>query len=150
MRRQDRKVDRKEAIKILEKGEYGVLSTVNQDGYSYGVPLSYTYLENCIYFHCALEGHKLSNIKNNNKVSFCVVGDVNTLPDKFSTDYESVIVFGIAEEIDGEEKIRALTAMVGKYSKDYLKEGEEYINRGSNRTKVVKISIENITGKSRK
>ncbi len=49
-----------------------------------------------IYFHCAPEGHKLENLSGNNKVSFCVVGKTQVLPDKFATNYESVIVFGTA------------------------------------------------------
>ena len=34
-----------------------------EDGYAYGVPLNYVYVDNSIYFHCAKEGHKLDNIK---------------------------------------------------------------------------------------
>ena len=49
----DRAVDDEKAIKILLKGSYGVLSTTGEDGYPYGVPLNYTYFDNCICFHCA-------------------------------------------------------------------------------------------------
>lgn len=41
MRRKDRKIETDEAIKILKTGEYGVLSTVDIDGYPYGVPINY-------------------------------------------------------------------------------------------------------------
>ena len=40
----------------------------------YAVPLSYVFHDQCIYFHCATEGHKLDNIRANPAVSFCVVG----------------------------------------------------------------------------
>ena len=93
MRRIDRQVSTEETIRILEKCEYGVLSTVNQEGYSYGVPLSYIYKDGSIYFHSANDGYKLKNIAGNGKVSFCVVGQKQSMPEKFTTSYESVIVF---------------------------------------------------------
>jgi len=75
MRRKDRETPRLEAEAILAAGAYGVLSTVGEDGQPYGVPVSYTYKNNCIYFHCAAVGHKIENIQNNPRVSFCVVGN---------------------------------------------------------------------------
>lgn len=35
--------------------------------YHYGVPLSYVFMNNSIYFHCAAIGHKPENIHYNNK-----------------------------------------------------------------------------------
>lgn len=150
IRRSDRKIETIEAIEILKKCKYGILSTVSDDGYAYGVPLSYVYMDNNIYFHCAIEGHKLDNIKKNNKVSFCVVGDVETIPEKFTTKYESVIVFGEAAEVYGDEKNKALIGFLEKYSNQYVNEGKEYIKKAYCRTKVIKISIDHITGKARK
>ncbi|NLB53024.1 MAG: hypothetical protein GX808_08820 [Syntrophomonadaceae bacterium] len=57
-----------EAIELLKAGEYGVLSSVSENGYAYGVPLNYVYFDNSIYFHCAAEGRKLDDIKKNDKV----------------------------------------------------------------------------------
>src|SRR5512139_1817387 len=108
MRKKDRAVSEDEAKGILLKGEYGILSTVSPDGQPYGVPLNYSYTGDGIYFHCAVEGHKLENIQANNKVSFCVVGQTEVLPEKFSTKYESVIVFGEASEVTGDEKHKGL------------------------------------------
>jgi len=79
MRRKDKKIGTDEAINLLTNCEYGVLSIVGTDGQLYGVPLNYSFKDNCIYFHCALVGHKLENIENNPKVSFCVVGDTKVL-----------------------------------------------------------------------
>jgi len=92
-------MDEADVIRLLEGQDYGVLSTASTDGYAYGVPLNYVYINNSIYFHCAVEGHKTDNITVNNKVSFCVVGEIEVLPDKFSTRYQSVIVFGLIEEV---------------------------------------------------
>jgi nitroimidazol reductase NimA-like FMN-containing flavoprotein (pyridoxamine 5'-phosphate oxidase superfamily) len=57
IRLKDRVVDDEKAVEIIKKGSYGVLSTIGADGYPYGVPLNYTYFNNCICFHCAQEGH---------------------------------------------------------------------------------------------
>lgn len=148
MRRQDKKLDNAEAIRILEDGQYGILSTIGSSGYAYGVPISYTYCNDCIYFHCAVEGQKLDNIEFNNKVSFCVVGNTIPLPQSFSVKYESVIIFGKALEIFESEKRTALEAIVAKYSPDFKEEGSEYIRNSSGDTRLFKIEIEHMTGKA--
>lgn len=149
MRRQDRKTSEEQAYRILEAGEYGVLSTTCSNGYAYGVPLSYAYHNGNIYFHCAVEGQKLDNIKFNNKVSFCVVGKTEVLPGNFSTKYESAIVFGKASEVFDDEKKEALVAILRKYSPQFMEKGMEYIKNDSSKAKVIKIEIEHIAGKSR-
>lgn len=150
MRRKDRELGNDEIVEILKNNSYGVLSTISQNGYPYAVPVSYVYLNNSIYFHSATEGHKLDNILANNKVSFCVVGGTCILPEKFSTKYESVIIFGTAAEIFEDEKNAALLEIIKKYSPDYITEGKEYIKNSSNATKVIKISIDHFSGKARK
>ncbi|MDS1029312.1 pyridoxamine 5'-phosphate oxidase family protein [Bacillota bacterium LX-D] len=150
MRRKDRSIDKEQAIELLKKGQYGILSTVGENGYAYGVPLNYIYYEGNIYYHCAVEGSKLDNIANNNRVSFCVVGNTEPTPDKFSYRYESVIVFGRAVEVYDKEKEAALVALIQKYSGEFMEKGIEYIQKDSVRTKVIKINIEHLTGKARK
>lgn len=149
IRRKDREISTDEAKQILKKGEYGVLSTFG-DEYPYGVPVNYVYFNDCIYFHCAKEGHKLNNIEVNPNVSFCVVGKTKLLPEKFSTIYESAIIFGRARLVEGEEKKNALLELIKKYSAEYIESGIEYINRAIENTNVVKIEILNLTGKARR
>lgn len=150
MRRNDRQFTDEETIKVLVEGEYGVLSTLGSNGYAYGVPLSYAYKENKIFFHCALEGLKVDNINYNNKVSFCVVGRTEVLSDKFSTLYESAIAYGIASEVSGQEKQEALMALVEKYSPEFMEAGRKYAMSSGDITKVYKIEIEHLTGKGRR
>ncbi len=150
MRNSKRETSRERAEDILRKGEYGILSTSGKDSAPYGVPLSYSYLNEAIYFHCALKvGHKYENILNNPMVSFCVVGKTEVLPSKFSTIYESAIAFGKAEEVEGEEKIEALKSLLVKYSPDHMDSGMKYIERAAEATGVIKIVIERLTGKAR-
>lgn len=150
VRRTDREVSESEAKGILKKGEFGVLSTVSTDGQPYGVPLNYSYADDVIYFHCATDGHKLRNLRNNSKVCFCVVGKTEVLPDKFATRYESAIVFGQAFELTDDEKHKGLLEIVKKYSPGHIKEGLQYIESAIHKARVYKIVIESISGKSRK
>jgi nitroimidazol reductase NimA-like FMN-containing flavoprotein (pyridoxamine 5'-phosphate oxidase superfamily) len=139
-----------ETLSILERGEYGILSTVSSNNEPYGVPLNYCLINECIYFHCAVEGRKLNNINKNPKVSFCVVGKTEVLPDKFGTNYESCIVQGSVSESFGGEKQLALEGLIHKYSKNFVSEGLKYIEKLKDKTRVFKISIESISGKARK
>lgn len=147
MRRKDKKLNMEESIALLKKANYGILSLSVQDSFGYGVPLNYAYENGVIYFHCAKEGQKLDYIKKNNKVSFCVVDSVELLPSKFDTNYKSVIIFGEACEVIGEEKKNGLMALINKYSKDFINEGANYIEKAQDKIKVVKIEITHITGK---
>lgn len=149
MRRKDREIGQERILDILKKQQYGILSTVDSEGQPYGLPISYVYHHEAIYIHCATEGHKLDNLLKNPKVSFCVVGDTNVIPDKFTTDYESVIAFGEAGMITGEEKEAALIEILHKYSPDFLEKGKLYIKNAADKTKVMKISISHMTGKAR-
>lgn len=149
MRKPHMALSREESMKILEEGEYGVVSTISKDGYPYGFPMSHVVLDGSIYFHCGIVGHKLDNIINNDKVSFTVVGRTELLPEKLDTNYESVIVFGKATIVEGEEKIEALIEILKKYSKDFIEEGKASIAEEKDITNVIKISIEHITGKIR-
>lgn len=147
MRRKDKEIGTDQAIHFLTECEYGVLSTVDNDGQPYGVPLNYAYKDNCIYFHCALEGHKTDNIKDNPKVSFCAVGNTKVLPSEFSTNYVSAVAFGVASEVQGTERYDALVLILEKYSADFMAEGKKYIEKLDKVTKVIKIEIQHIRGK---
>jgi nitroimidazol reductase NimA-like FMN-containing flavoprotein (pyridoxamine 5'-phosphate oxidase superfamily) len=150
LRRTERGISDSEARDLLEWGEYGILSTCDSDGQPYGIPLSYCVLDNAIYFHCAVEGHKLDNLAANSRVSFCVVGATEVLPDQFATRYESVVVTGRATEAVGGEKQLALEGLLTKYSAGFHKEGLEYIKSMEERTGVYRVTIEEISGKARR
>lgn len=148
MRRADKALPADEIARLLLEGEYGILSTVDAEGQAYGVPLNYVYLNDCIYFHCAPQGHKIANILANSKVSFCVVGRTRVLPAEFSTEFESVIVFGEASVVQGDDRYQALLGLVQKYSPEFVTEGHKYIEQFDSRTKVVRIDVNSMTGKA--
>ncbi|MFT4106403.1 MAG: pyridoxamine 5'-phosphate oxidase family protein [Lacrimispora sp.] len=150
IRRKDRELPMEESLEILKNGEYGVLSTSDQEGQAYGIPLSYVYKDDAIYFHGAKEGHKLDNISSNPKVSFCVVGKTCVVPERFSTNYESVIAFGEIDEVKEEEKQAALMELIFKYSPDFVEGGKLYVEKSGSRAHLFKMNVTHISGKSRK
>ncbi len=147
LRRKDKQLSQEKTKKILYAGEYGILGTTGEDGYPYTVPLNYVYTPSGIYFHCAQEGHKLDNIRYNNKVSFTVVNSCRIMASKFSTEYESVIIFGRILTVKGEEKKEALKQIIYKYSPEYEESGIKYIENSCEETEVLKIEIEHLSGK---
>ena len=125
LRRKEKAMGEQKTLALLTEGEYGVLSTVDSEGQSYGVPLNYVFKDNNIYFHCALVGHKIENIEFNPKVSFCVVGKTEVVAEEFTSRFASVIAFGPASVVQGEERYKALVWLLEKYSADFIEEGKE-------------------------
>ncbi len=150
LRRKDRAITEEEAIPLLNRAEYGVLSTVTENGKPYGVPLNFCVIDDCVYFHCAVEGQKIDNITQNKSVSFCAVGNTEILPGKFGTKYESVVVSGDVEEVFDMNKQIALEGLLQKYSPEFIDQGIKYIEGLREKTRVFKITINKLTGKARK
>lgn len=150
LRRKEKQLEEKEMLEVLKITPYGVLSTIGEDQIPYGIPLNYCYSNHAIYFHSALEGHKLDNIKFCNMVSFCVVADVETLPQQFNTKFKSVVLFGSVEEVKDEEKEEGLKLFLDKFSSEFQESGMEYIKHAQMKAKVFKIKIEHMTGKGKK
>ena len=85
----------------------------------------------------------------NPKVSFCVVDDDTIVPEKFTTYFKSVIVYGSALIVnDEDERRKAFDALANKYSKDvaeHLK--NEEIRKAGPAALIVRIDIEHMSGK---
>ena len=115
MRRFKQQLSENECKEILNKSKSGVLAVIGDDGYPYAVPLSYVYLNNKIYFHSAKEGHKIDALAKNNKVSFCVVTKDDVVPEELTTYFKSVIIFGKAKKLEGDELRNAAIQLGLKY-----------------------------------
>lgn len=151
IRRKNKSLTKEECINILKSAPSGVLATLGDDNYPYAVPLNFAYKDNKIYFHCATKGHKLDAIKKNSKVSFCVVDSEDVIPDKFTTDYRSVILFGKARIIeDNKEKAKTILYLCEKYSPNQKGSWQETIKNSIDRFSMVEIAIEHISGKQSK
>lgn len=128
----------------------GVLACIGDNGYPYPVPLRYVYFNEKIYFHSAKAGYKIESIKRNPRISFAVIDEDTIVSEEFTSYFRSVIAFGIARIIEGQEKIEALRTLVEKYSGDQPQEIKEKNLNGCTQAYVVAIDIEYLTGKQAK
>ena len=146
MRRKRQQLPNEECIEILEKSTSGVLAVSGDEGYPYAVPLSYVYHDGKIYFHCAKTGHKLDAIKNNPKASFCIIAADEIIPEKYTTYFKSVIAFGTARIMEGDEMRTAIELLAAKYSPNVEGRDEE-IDREYPALAMIELTIEHMTGK---
>ncbi len=151
MRRIKQSLPLEECSEILKTSTSGVLAVTGDDGYPYAVPLSHVYREGKLFFHCAKEGYKIDAIRRNEKVSFCVIAQDEVIPEKFATNYRSVIVFGRARILTDDRKRRqALEWLIDKFSPGFFEEGQQEIMRDWQRVCVLEVRIEHMTGKAAK
>lgn len=151
VKRKDRILEDQRAWEILKEGEYGFLAMVNVDGGGYGVPMNYVYDGNQIFIHCALEGHKMENLAQDNRVTFTVVCNTEVLPSKFSTRYQSVMVFANAfTDLTEEQKLEVMRLVVLKYSPGFEAPGEKYIQALFAKTRIMRLEIIGMTAKTRR
>ena len=128
-----------------------MLATVGADGWPYAVPVNHVLAGDVLYIHCAQEGHKLENLAQEERVSFCAVADARVLPASLSTLYESTIVFGRAALVtDPVEKRQGLELLAIRFCGALTPEAEKTIATSASRAAVVRIRIERITGKARR
>lgn len=150
MRRSEKSLTENEMLEILKKAEFGVLSTMGKNGYPYGVPVNFLYHDGSIYFHCAMEGHKLDNIEFCSKVSFCVVTDVSVMAESFTTKFKSVILFGKISEVPCGEKHDIFVKIMEKFSGDYMEAAMPYVKKEGHNARLFRIEVEHMTAKGKK
>lgn len=152
MRRKDKEITgRNEIDEILLTSMVGRLGTC-ANGIPYITPMNFTYDKETfkIFLHCAHEGKKLENIKNNPNVCF-EVEEVKEVIVKqptcaSSVAYRSVILFGIIKLLsDLNAKNYALLKLADKYAPKNPK--APFPDTTLNRTQVLEIEIKEITAK---
>ncbi|MBM4237316.1 MAG: pyridoxamine 5'-phosphate oxidase family protein [Euryarchaeota archaeon] len=150
MRRAEKEIKDREVIdSILRRAVVCRIAMCDGDE-PYIVPMSFGYRNGCIYLHSAREGKKVDILRRNNKVSFEVDIDVKLGKGgkacKWGMNYLSIVGFGRASFIENrDEKKEGLDAIMEHYSgvKDH-----EYAPDVFDRTAVIKIEIEAMTGKN--
>lgn len=150
MRRALQQLDGAAVLEILESGSYGVLALAGDDGYPYAVPTSYVYSDGCLYFHCALSGHKPDAVKRCDKASFCVVAQDDVLPAEYTTAYKSVIAFGRVSILDGAAKRAAAIKLAEKYNPGQPENNAYEADKGLPHMYMLSLRIEHVTGKQGK
>ena len=137
---------------ILCKGTFGVLAVSGDDGYPYAVPLNYVFDGGRLYFHSALVGHKIDAVRRNPKVSFCVTARDTVVPEEYTSYFVSVIAFGTARILTGDDEKRHAAALLGrKYAPDDTAENlSREIDRLWNDFCIIEMRIAHMTGKQAK
>jgi len=149
MRRKDREKSPEEARRILRDAKNGVLSIMLENGYPYGVPMSYVFEDDTIYFHSAVAGQKYDALLQNPKVCFSVIGKDEIQPGKFATNYNSAIAFGRASLVEDEGEINHVLKLIAqKYNPTASPESlQEYTQARLGKFCVFQIKIEHLAGK---
>lgn len=147
MRRKKQELSKEECIEILTTYPRGVLALIGDENYPYALPMSHVFLDGKIYFHGAKTGHKNDAVKNNPKVSYCVMNEGVKNEGEWWYTFKSVIVFGkITTLTDDDEKIEKLTYLGDKFFPTHEETVRE-IDRLLDRTEVFEITIEHMSGK---
>ena len=150
MRRAKQQLSMEESLEILRCGSSGVLALWDGEQ-PYAVPLSYVYDQGKIYFHCAKTGHKLEAVRACPKASFCVVAANTILPEKYTTAYRSVIVFGSLRVLTDEaDMYPALTLLGEKYNPGHSADTEKEISGGIGHMYMLELTVRHMTGKQGK
>ena len=85
------------AWEVADKCEYAFLAMTAEDGSPYGLPVTIARDGRIIYFHSAMEGRKVECLRRFPRVCLCWVGDTRVPPGKFTTLFESAVVYVRAE-----------------------------------------------------
>ncbi len=147
MRRSKQLLTNDDTIAVLGRCTNGVLACIGDDDYPYAVPLSFVYYNDKIYFHSAKVGHKIDAIIKHSKVSFAVIDEDTIVSEEYTTYFRSVIAFGKARIVEGEEWFNAFEALVEKYSGDQSKESKHQEITGCAHSHIIAIDIDHMTGK---
>jgi len=151
MRKKESEIPKEGAVSILRSAEYGVLSTLGKDGVPYGVPMNFVFEGDEIFLHGAIEGHKIDNISGHADVCFTVVGSAIFVPDRSTTAYESVIIFGKATIASSDaEKRDIMSKFVMRFTPDRYEEMMKGVDRALPVVSAIRIKITGMTGKFRK
>lgn len=155
MRRKDREIiDLNEIHKVIRKCDVCRLAFHNEE-YPYLIPLNFGVdfdgKDFKLYFHAAGEGMKLDLLRRNPRVAFemdcehklVMEGDTGSC----TMEYESVCGNGELRIVEEEEKNRGLSALMEQY---YGKKEFTFPETVVQRTTVMELTVNEITGKKRK
>ncbi len=135
---------------IIGKCQVCYVGMVDENNLPYVVPFNFGYREGVIYLHSALEGKKMTTLKNNPEV--CIVFSADhklhaqseQVACSYSMHYRSVQAFGSVEFIeDREQKMEILNIIMANYA-----EREFHYNEPSLReVSTYKVNVKRFSGK---
>ena len=149
MRRRDREItDKNKIADILMRSQAMSLAFA---GEPYVIPMNYGFTfeggEFKLYIHGAREGQKVDRMLENPRVAFTVFTDNRVYrmeSDEYTSSFDSVCGEGVARLLNGEDKKRALKAIMAHYAP-----GREFTfdARTLEHTMAAEIAVTAITGK---
>ncbi len=147
MRRKQQQLSPEECEEILTQATSGVLSVLGDEGYPYGVPLSHAFCDGTLYFHCALEGHKIDALRADPKCSFTVIAADKVVEQEYTTRFRSVIAFGQIRFLAGEQKRAAALLLANRLSPSMAQNNPEHVEAGIAYMEMLALDIEHLSGK---
>jgi hypothetical protein len=147
MIRINQKMSQERAEEVLNRNTGGVFCCIGDDGYPYGVPISYAYHDGKICFHSKSMGHKVDAIAANPKSCFTVIDQDEIVAEELTTYYRSVVAFGRTRLLEGQERLDALWAIVEKYAGHLPREFKESEMADNQKAAVYAMDIDCMTGK---
>lgn len=147
MRRFKQQLSEEECTAILTEAYRGFLSVVGEGGYPYTIPINFIYEDGHIYFHCALEGHKMDAIRACDKACFTVIGEPVREPDDWWYHVKSVICRGRISTVENDAVHLAKLHLLGE---KYFPEGydiAEDIRKNGPKAAILDLRIEHVSGK---
>lgn len=137
---------------ILATQKRSVLSLLGDDDYPYGVPMNFVYDPTrgelgSVFFHSAVEGHKLDALIAHDKASLTVMDGGERNEGEWWYYVNSVICFGRICVVEDPELIHSSLYALGS---KYFPAGtdiEADIAKNGRRVKMLELKIEHMTGK---
>ena len=149
MRRKEREIkDRAELEAIIQRAQVCRIGLSESD-IPYIVPVHFGFIDNCLYFHCAMDGKKIDILEKNPKVCFEMDIDYELVkseesPCRWSAKYRSIMGSGKASMVENPlQKSEALNVIIGHYGG----ESHDFSDDELQQVKVFKIIIDNMSGK---
>jgi len=136
-----------ECKSLLANAPRGILSVHGENGYPYGIPVNYIFIDDKIYIHGAKEGHKMDAILSDDKVAFTVLSEPVKNPGEWWNCFTSVICFGRIKVIEDPALSDSLLRSLGA---KYFPEGYDIdgdMVRNAPRAAVLEITIDHMSGK---
>ena len=155
MHKEARRISDKEMLcAVLDLSRYCVVA-LHDEPYPYVVPMNFGYVweeKLVVYFHMAIEGHRIELIKKNPNVSINVCSFLDRRGfapfRKENHDYRSVSIFGKAEIILPDNEEEFLKGMSALNVHNDRPPATEMIPIFKNRLFVLKVTADIVTGKA--
>ncbi len=148
MRRKDREKSKEFGYKVCDDCCYAVVSMTDTEGMPYCVAVNIVRVDDAIFFHSAKQGFKNNALQKNPNVCISCVSHANVIEERFTTEYSSAIIRGIASIVTDEQERRlALKQLCERHTPTAMHNFENEMQKSIKATEIWKITITDITAK---